>query len=187
MPTTYALGNWTVSTKQDKGVKRLFNKANTDLIRAAISAGTIINSGGTGYAIGNVLTLVDSGTTTTAATFNVTSVGANGAVTGVVLSGDVSTPPSPNAGGNYTTHQGANNHATTVSPAGGSGCVLAINFYTDVPNMVVRNGGILDNAVTSYAAQQDQEIQAAINAAVQTANDTQLANAASAFGIVLPA
>jgi hypothetical protein len=47
-------------------------------------------------------------------------------------------------------------------------------------------GGILDNAVTSYAAQRDSDVQAALAAAVSTANDTQLANAATALGVTIP-
>lgn len=175
MAVTYALGNWTVSDKQDKGVKRLFNKMNKELILTAIANGSIINAGGTGYSVGNVLTLVDSGTTVTAATFTVTSVN-NGAVTGVALT---------NAG-NYTSHQGAANHTTTVTPAGGTGCVLRVNFYSDIPNMITRNGGILDGAATSYSTQFDQELQSAIAAAVPAASDTQLVNAASALGVSLP-
>ncbi len=174
--TTYALGNWTVSARQARGVARLYNKFNRDLASAAIDAGSIINAGGTGYAVGNVLTLVDSGTTTTAMTFTVTAVGANGAVTGVSLL----------HAGDYSTHQAAANHATTVAPSGGAGCVLRINFYIDVPNLITRNGGILDNAATSYSAQFGQELQAALAAAVATASDVQLANAAAALGVALP-
>ncbi len=174
--TTYTLGTWTVTTKQAKGVARLFNKMNSDLALAAISNGTIINAGGSGYAVGNVLTIADSGTTTTAMSFTVTAIGANGAVSGVSLL---------NAG-DYASHQAAANHSTTVAPAGGTGCVLRVNFYSDVANMVVRNGGILDSAATSYSAQFNQELQAALAAAVLTATDTQLTNAAAALGVALP-
>lgn len=178
----YALGTWNTSAKQDKGISRLFNKMNRELILAAINAGTVINSGGTGYAVGNVLTLVDSGATTTPAAFTVTAVGVNGAVTGVAL-----VDSGPNGGGVYASHQAAANHATTVAPAGGSGCVLRVNFYADVPDMVVRNGGILDSAVTSYAQQRDAEVQAQISAAIPSASDAQLANVATALGVTIPA
>jgi len=148
---------------------------NQDLALSAISDGSILNAGGTGYAVGNVLTIVDSGTTTTAMTFTVTSVGAGGAVTGVTLT----------SAGNYASHQAAANHATTVAPVGGTGCILRINFYNDVPNMITRNGGILDNAATSYAAQFDAELQSSLSAAISAATDTQLSNAAAALGVAL--
>lgn len=173
---TYALGNWTVTAKQDKGVKRLFNRMNRDIALAAISDGSIVNAGGSGYTVGNVLTLVDSGTTTVAMTFTVSAVGANGAVTGVTL-----TDP-----GSYTTHQGQANHQTTVAPSGGTGCVLRINFYNDIPMMITRNGGILDGAATSYSAQYTQELQAAIGAAIEGASDATLAAVATALGVSLP-
>lgn len=176
MAVTYALGNWTVTDKQAKGVGRLFNRMNRDLAQAAMNDGSIINAGGTGYAVGNVLTLVDSGTTVMPMTFTVTAIGANGAVTGVALASN----------GNYTSHQNAANHSTTAATAGGTGCVLRINFYTDVPNMVTRNGGILDGAATSYAAQFDAELQTSLSAAVASATDTQLTNAAAALGVSLP-
>lgn len=176
---SYALGTWTTSAKQDKGLFRLFNRQNAGLISAAITAGTIINNGGTGYVGGNVLTLVDSGTTTTPATFTVTAIGAGGAVTGVAL------VPGVNTGGVYASHQAANNHATTGGA--GTGCVLAINFYQDVPNMVTRNGGVLDKAVSSYLRQRDQELIAAMGAAIESATENQIGNAAAAFGLEVPA
>ena len=174
--TTYALGNWTVTAKQDKGVKRLYNKLNAGLVDAAISAGTAINAGGSGYHVNDVLTLTDTGTTTTAATFKVTAVDGAGAVTAIAVVGY----------GDYTSHQNAANHATTVAPLGGTGCVIRVNYYSDVPNMVVRNGGLLDNAAFSYSAQLEQEVRDAIGAAVSGATDTQLNNAASALGVTLP-
>lgn len=175
MPVTYALGNWTVSDKQDKGVKRLFNKMNAGLVDAAIAGGTIVNAGGSGYSVNDVLTLVDSGTTVRAATFKVTAVNA-GAVTAVQVINY----------GNYTTHQAAANHSITVAPVGGTGCVLRINFYADVAEMCTKNGGILDGAASSYTAQFDAEIKDAIGAAVSSATTTQLSNAASALGVTLP-
>lgn len=171
----YALGTWNTSAKQDKGIARLFNRMNQTVIESAIAAGSIINAGGSGYAVGNVLTLVDSGTTVRAATFTVTAVN-NGAVTAVSLLDK----------GNYTSHQGANNKATTVAPAGGTGCVLAINFYKDVPDMCVRNGGILDGAATSYAKQLDDEIQAIVGAAIPTASNANLNSVASTLGVTIP-
>lgn len=175
---SYALGTWTTTAKQDKGIARLFNRLNADLARAAT-----INAPGSGYAVGNVLTLADSGTPGTPALtikYTVTSVGPAGAVTGIAL------VEGKNAGGNYLTHQAANNHATTVTPAGGTGCVINCNFYLDVPNMITRNKGILDNAVSSYAQQLDQEIVNDVSIALPTATDAQIANIATQLGITLP-
>ena len=172
---TYALGTWNTSAKQDKGISRLFNRMNKDVIDAAIAAGTIINAGGSGYSVGNVLTLVDSGTTVRAATFTVTAVN-NGAVTAVSLLDK----------GNYSSHQAANNKATTTLTAGATGCVLSINFYKDVADMCVRNGGILDSAATSYAKQLDDEIQAIVGAAIPTASNANLTSVASTLGVTIP-
>lgn len=174
MAVTYALGNWTVNNKQDKAIKRIFNKMNADRARAAI-----VTSGGTGYSVGNVLTLVE-GTFTTAATFVVTGVVA-GVVTAVALVEGV------NAGGVYSAHPTQNLHTTTVAPAGGTGCTLTISFFPDIPGLVTKNSGILDNAVTSWGSAQDAEVVSAFAAAIPSATDPQLAAAAAAIpGIVLP-
>ena len=178
---SYALGTWTTSARQDRGLARLFNKQNRALIEARISAGLIINAGGTGYAVGQILTLVDSGTTTTAAQFTITTV-SSGAVTGVAL-----VDAGPNTGGVYVTHQATNNHTTTVAPSGGTGCVLNINFYADIIDMVMHGGGILDQAATAYRRQFEDEVVALINVALAAATDTQLANTAASLGVIIPA
>ena len=79
-----------------------------------LSASTISN-GGTGYSLNDTLTIV-GGTTGSAATFTVTSV-SGGVVTGITrLNTSTYTvlPSSPSA--------------TTVSPAGGTGCTIAVNW-----------------------------------------------------------
>lgn len=177
---SYALGTWTTTARQDRGLARLFNRMNGDLAQAAITNGTAINAGGSGYAVNDVLTLVDSGTTITPMTLTVTSVGLTGAVTAVKMASG------PNAGGNYTSHQAAANHQTTVAPAGGSGCVIRVNFFADIPEMVVRNGGLLDQAATLYRQQWEQEVQIEIAARLPGATDAQLANALAAVGGTAP-
>jgi hypothetical protein len=177
---TYTLGTWTTSAKQDKGLARLFNRLNAELAASAIANGTAINAGGSGYSVGNVLTLVDSGTMITPMTLTVTAVNGSGAVTGVAMVSGL------NAGGNYTTHQAAANHQTTVSPAGGTGCVIRVNFYQDIPDMATRNGGILDVAAFGYRRDWEQEVQSQISAQLATATDGQLANAAAAVGATVP-
>jgi prepilin-type processing-associated H-X9-DG protein len=91
------------------------NEANAS--PSGIALATIV-TGGTGYNLGDTLTVVSpagSATTGTAATLVVTQVGAGGVITGI----NVASP------GSYT----ANNPATlfTVAPAsgGGSGCILS--------------------------------------------------------------
>jgi hypothetical protein len=177
---TYVLGTWTTSAKQDKGLARLFNRLNAELAASALANGTAINAGGTGYTVGNVLALVDSGTTITPMTLTVTAVNGSGAVTGVAMASG------PNAGGNYTSHQAAANHQTTVAPAGGTGCVIRINFYAEIAEMVTRNGGLLDMAAFGYRRDWEQEVQSQISAQLASATDGQLANAAAAVGATVP-
>lgn len=176
MAVTYALGNWTVSNSQDKALKRIFNKNNRERAKLAT-----ISAPGSGYAVNNVLTLVE-GTFTAPATYIITSVSPSGGVTGVAL-----VETSVNAGGIYTAHPSQNTHTTTVTPSGGTGCTLNIQFFQDVPGLVVNNGGILDGAVTSWTVQQNTEIQAALGTAIATASDVAIANAASALSVTLPA
>lgn len=82
---------------------------------------SVLNStptaGGTGYQVDQILTITTGGTGGTA---RITSVNSVGAVTGVVLE---------TAGTNYTTGTG---RATTVSPAGGTGCTLNITTIADI-------------------------------------------------------
>lgn len=76
-----------------------------------------VNAGGSGYAVEDVLTVV--GGTGTAATFRVAQV-SSGAVTDVELLDP----------GLYSTLPAATGAATTVAPAGGSGCTLDLTFGT---------------------------------------------------------
>ncbi|MEQ1729732.1 MAG: putative Ig domain-containing protein, partial [Vicinamibacterales bacterium] len=80
---------------------------------SAAAGSTTIVSGGTGYHVGDVLTV--SGGTGTAAKFNVTTVDAGGGITGVSL----------NTAGSYTARP-SNPAATTVVPAPGTGATLNI-------------------------------------------------------------
>lgn len=171
---TYALGNLIIGARADKALKRIFNKMNADRARA-----TVVQSAGSGYSIGNVLTPVE-GTFTTPATFLVTGVNVSGGVTSVALVESV------NAGGVYSAHPAQNNHTTTVAPSGGTGCVLSIAFFQDIPNLITGVGGILMNAVQSWAAQQDQEIVNIISSAIPTATDPQLTAIASGLNLTLP-
>jgi hypothetical protein len=82
---------------------------------------------GLGYAVGDVLTLV--GGTGTPATFTVASVDVDGVITNLVTT----TP------GAYTVLPGSAAVATTVSPAGGTGCTLNVDFI--LASLVVDNGG----------------------------------------------
>lgn len=72
----------------------------------------VINAAGTGYSVGDVLT-VSGGTSTQAASFEVTTVGGSGEVTAI----------RQHHGGSYTVNPGTG-AATTVAPSGGSGCTL---------------------------------------------------------------
>lgn len=176
----YILGTWNTTARQDKALSRLFNRYNTDVIRSAIQSGTIINNGGTGYSIGNILTIADTGTTITPATLSVTSINGLGAITAVSLR-DI-----PNPGGNYTSHQAANNHATTVSPIGGTGCILNIDFYIDIPDLITKNGGILDNAVNSWRRDLEIEKLSEIQSKFSSATDNQQDSSVTAVGGVVP-
>jgi len=111
-----------------------------------------ISSGGTGYSVSDTLTIV-GGTTGTAATFTVTSV-SSGVVTGITrLNTSTYTvlPSSPSA--------------TTVSPAGGTGCTIAVSWainsaavtittagsgYVEQPTITFSGGGSGSGA-TAYA------------------------------------
>lgn len=81
----------------------------------AVLSGTIA-AAGTGYSVNDVLT-VSGGTYTAQATFNVDTVGGSGEVTAVTLIAE----------GEYTV-QPSNPVATTVAPAGGSGCTLNLTW-----------------------------------------------------------
>lgn len=165
--TTYALGNWTVSAKQDKGLKWLYNVKNAELQAAAT-----IQTAGSGYQVGQVLTEVNSGTVATLAQWTISSVNETGGVTGIQLTRK----------GVATTHQNAQNHATTGGT--GTGAVIRYNAYVSIPDLLTRNGGILDSAVSSYAQQRESERDAAIRAALATASDADIAAVATRLGVV---
>lgn len=170
--TTYAVGNWTVTAKQDKGIKWLFNVKNGELQAAAT-----IQASGAGCHVGDVLTEVDSANPQTLAQWTVLSVDpVNGAITGISLTRK----------GAGTAHHAQANHQTTVSPSGGAGAVIRYNAYTGVPDLLTRNGGILDAAVTSYAQQREDHRNSAVTAALAGATDTQVTNALAALGVVDP-
>jgi hypothetical protein len=124
-------------------------QATISITMSHLSASTISN-GGTGYAVNDVLTIV-GGTTGTAATFTVTTV-SGGVVTGITrLNTSTYTvlPSSP--------------AATTVSPAGGTGCTIAVNWavnstftitaagsgYVEQPTVTFSGGG--GSGATAYA------------------------------------
>lgn len=83
--------------------------------RAVLSGA--INVAGSGYSVNDVLTVV-GGTGTVAATFNVDTIGGSGEVTAITLVEE----------GEYTV-QPANPVATTVAPAGGSGCTIDLTWH----------------------------------------------------------
>jgi hypothetical protein len=89
-------------------------------IRTGCPVAVTINAGGSGYAANQTLTIVQVGGS--AGTLNIDSVDGGGAVTAVTIN---------SAGTGYTT--AGNPLATTVSPAGGTGC--KINVITISPNM----------------------------------------------------
>ena len=106
-----------------------------------IVASISIGNGGSGYSVNDVLTVVQSGGS--GCTVTVTSVAA-GVVDGVSLT----------TGG--TGYEVANNLATTVAPAGGTGCLINIvtlttrtvtrHNYIDVQNMSLTKGALLTDA-----------------------------------------
>ena len=167
--TTYPVGNWTVSAKQDKGIKWLYNVKNAEL-----QASATIQTAGSGYIVGDTLTEVESGAVSVLAQWSVTSISPTGGVTGISLTRK----------GVATTHQAAANHATTGGT--GSGAVIRYNAYAGIPDMLTRNGGILDSAVTSYAQQRESERNAAVATALAGATDNQVTNALAALGVVDP-
>lgn len=174
--TTYVVGNWSVNARQDKGIKWLFNQQNNGLLDSALSAGTAINAAGSGYKVNDVVTVVDNGTCSATATLKVTSVDGVGGVLGLQVL----------TYGSCTTRQGAANHQTTGAPVGGTGLVVRVNYYRDVPDMLTRNGGILDSAVNSYAAQREAQLKTAVSNALESATTTQLNQALAALGVVDP-
>lgn len=72
-----------------------------------------INTAGTGYALNDILTVVQSGAS--GGTLKVTSIGSGGTVTGVSL---------VTGGSGYSAATGL---ATTVSPSGGTGCTIDVS------------------------------------------------------------
>lgn len=89
--------------------------------------GATTNNAGSGYKVGDVLTVV--GGTGTSCTLSVTSVNLSGSVTSVNV---------VNAG-NYTVIPSTVNVATTVSPSGGIDCTL--NLTVGIKSIAVTNGG----------------------------------------------
>lgn len=110
--------------------------ATTTLAATGSIRSATVNAGGSGYSVGNVLT-VSGGT---GGTFVVTSVGASGAVTGV----------SKTAGG--TGYSNSNAAATTVSPAGGTGCTLKTTVEFATGTITVDAGGAdYDTAIAKFS------------------------------------
>lgn len=92
--------------------------------RMSASAVSVL-SGGTGYTVGNVLTL-SGGTFTAAATINVTAVGGGGAITGVSVA----------SGGSYSAYPTA-----PIGVTGGTGSGATLNLNWRVGSIVVTNAG----------------------------------------------
>lgn len=107
-----------------------------------------INTAGTGYNVGDTVT-ISGGTAVTAATLQVTAIGGGGAITGIALlnSGDYTAAPA--------------NPALSTSPYG-SGAKFDLNFgigpitltaagsgYTSAPTITVTGGGGSSGAVTA--------------------------------------
>lgn len=122
---------------------------------------------GTGYVVGNVLTVV--GGTGTAATYRVTSVGASGAVTGIdlVSSGDYTVQPTS---------------PMLTTGGAGTGCRLQLKYA----NATAMLTDFMTSAVGDYRRQWKDAQRSTIAAAVETATNVQLNNVAAGLGIVLP-
>lgn len=122
---------------------------------------------GTGYVVGNVLTVV--GGTGTAATYRVTSVDAVGAVTGIelVTSGDYTVQPT-----------------SPMLTTGGTGTGARLRLkYADAAAMLT---DFVNDAVKDYRRQWKDAQRTTLSAAVENATNAQLNNAATALGISLP-
>lgn len=122
---------------------------------------------GTGYTVGDVLTVV--GGTGTAATYRVTAVDAVGAVTAIELvsSGDYTVQPTS---------------PMQTTGGAGTGCRLRLK-YADATAMLT---DFVTDAVKDYRRQWKDAQRATLAAAVENATNAQLTNAASALGITLP-
>jgi len=92
------------------------------------NAAATIASGGTGYTVGDVLTMVGGTPTSTGGTFTVTTV-SSGAVTGVTANSKA-----------YTALP-SNPVSTTVSPAGGTGCTLNVTYSIDPGGLTIGTAG----------------------------------------------
>lgn len=138
----------------DYGVARSFSFAMGSLNSLGITSITRLTNGitalnatptagGSGYSIDNILTITTGGTLGTA---RVTDIDASGAVVSVQLE---------MCGSGYTTGTGK---ATTVTPAGGTGCTLNITSIGDIANLtpvIAHNIKIGDTITVSGAIQTD--------------------------------
>ena len=118
-----------------------------------------VAAGGTGYAIGDFLKPAGAGT---GASFRVTAIGVNGAVTTVALI---------EGGGDYATDVGL---STTVTPAGGTGCTISILTVEDETAVEAVTGCRLKNNEwygVSYLGATEQDIKD-LAAYVETATPT---------------
>lgn len=152
---------FTTTAAQDDGF--LWNMMSGVTVHAA-------GAGGTGYEVGQILTLV-GGTFTTVATFLVDSVGPLGQVLTVTLRtrGDYTALPS-----------GA--IQTTVDTGSGTGCRLRLpsTDYNTMAEKVLKNFGLTER--DNWRARQ-REI---VRAAEATATNAQIRQAANVYNVTIP-
>ena len=147
----------TTTAAQDSGLQ--WQLASRTTVQAA--------NPGTGYTAGDVLTVV--GGTGTAATYRVTSVDALGAVTAVELV----------SSGAYTVQP-----TSPMLTTGGTGTGARLRLkYADAAAMLT---DFINDAVKDYRRQWKDAQRTTLSAAVETATNAQLNNAATALGITLP-
>ena len=109
-------------------------------MRIYISNGPTLVAAGSGYAVGNVLTLV-GGTSTIPATLTVATVDGSGAI----LTFSVT-----NAG-NYTALPGVNPVTTTVSPSGGTGATFNVFWRTNNYTITAAGSGYVEQPTISFS------------------------------------
>jgi len=99
-------------------------------------------SGGTGYAVGNTLTIVGGVIQISAGTMTVTSISAGGVITGVNI---VNFAP-------YGAPLQANPVTTTVSPAGGTGATFNIGYgiYSGTVGLATAGSGYVEQPAISF-------------------------------------